>query len=360
MHPRNKDTPTRAGGAPAEPSAPSHQDSPARGLRPGEGGTARMPSRAGPRAPADPPGTHTSLAGSARPSTTRMCREQLLAMARGPNFPGRRRPGPEAGPRGIYMSPAASLAPCPGLPAPPVRAEPTREQPDARTGGSGRSAGAREGAPGSTGRRAPAAGEVQTGLRPRRLSSETGWAGRGRRGGPAPSPNPASRGVPRPPAPRARPLPAPRGEPGKGGAGRAGLVVVGGAGRGGRGLCCKDPELGGATLDLDLALLRIAAAPWAGAAPARGAATLEIHRSQGSAHRRAQSSSTLLRRVLVPNEPRAALEALRAALLGEGQAGSRRHREDLGGRDPGRCSHRGRVLSCAVVPMCGSRNQERA
>lgn len=38
------------------------------------------------------------------------------------------RPGSEAGPRargvaekGIYMSPAASLAPCPGVPAPPVR-----------------------------------------------------------------------------------------------------------------------------------------------------------------------------------------------------------------------------------------------
>lgn len=76
-----------------------------------------------------PGSTHTSLAGSARPSTTRTFRELLLAMAPSPKLSGQvgaqiLRLDSKMG-RGcsgaVYMSPAASLAPCPGVAAPRVR-----------------------------------------------------------------------------------------------------------------------------------------------------------------------------------------------------------------------------------------------
>lgn len=82
------------------------------------------PCPARPSSPTGPGGTHTSLAGSARPSTTRTFRELLLAMAPSPKLSDQesaRFPRLDRGREGVYMSPAASLAPSLGVPGPPAR-----------------------------------------------------------------------------------------------------------------------------------------------------------------------------------------------------------------------------------------------
>lgn len=138
----------RLGGASAKSECPLHQDNDGQGasrpatvdqppgLRsaplshfttcPGtpNGRPPPHPCPARPSSPTGPGGTHTSLAGSARPSTTRTFRELLLAMAPSPKLSdqeGARVPRLDRGRAGVYMSPAASLAPSLGVPGPPAR-----------------------------------------------------------------------------------------------------------------------------------------------------------------------------------------------------------------------------------------------
>lgn len=99
---------------------PLHRPSLARGM----GDPRPIPCLERPPSPTGPGGTHTSLAGSARPSTTRTFRELLLAMAPSPKLSGQEDvqvPRLYRGGEGVYVSQTASLAPCPGIPAPPVR-----------------------------------------------------------------------------------------------------------------------------------------------------------------------------------------------------------------------------------------------
>lgn len=63
---------------------PAHRPSLARGMI----DPPLIPCRVCPSPPTRPGSTHTSLAGSARPSTTRTFRELLLAMAPGPKLSG--------------------------------------------------------------------------------------------------------------------------------------------------------------------------------------------------------------------------------------------------------------------------------
>lgn len=180
------------------------------------------PCSARPSSPTGPRGTHTSLAGSARPSTTRTFRELLLAMAPCPKLSdqeGARVPRLDRGREGIYMSPAESLAPSLGVPGPPTR--------NARVAGREVSEGGErivtgEGAPpspDSTGRsRAPswqsARGTHRQPL-PSSLALLVGRRGGRGGGGGGSGPSPQSR-LPRGPPPArsratlARPLPAPQ------------------------------------------------------------------------------------------------------------------------------------------------------
>lgn len=168
------------------------------------------PCSARPSSPTGPRGTHTSLAGSARPSTTRTFRELLLAMAPCPKLSdqeGARVPRLDRGREGIYMSPAESLAPSLGVPGPPTR--------NARVAGREVSEGGErivtgEGAPpspDSTGRSRAPSWQSARGTHRQPLPSSLALLV-GRRGGrgvvgaaQGPPRNPASRGVPLPPVP---------------------------------------------------------------------------------------------------------------------------------------------------------------
>ena len=106
------------------------------------------------------------------------------------------------------MSPAARLAPCPGVPAPPVRDACSwaggfrRRRKERRRGG-----GAPRTPQVGAARRAGGARRGHRQLLPPGLELLVGGQGAAQR----PPPNPASRGVPRPsPRPLARPLPAPQ------------------------------------------------------------------------------------------------------------------------------------------------------